>query len=1131
MLQVKEYFHDVDLKANQLFNSRLHNITTADRIALGVSLTTADKGYQVYDIDLLTPFFWDGVNWNPAGGATWGGITGILTDQTDLIDYLSINYVPYTGAVADVELGDHVLTTFNGTYFSEVNPLYIKNQDALGTGYGSLDYSKLDIGNNQYNTHYLANSITFYSSAGGSQVFNSSADFNDQKITLPSTTGYLVNSVNGVAALADGSVTIPSGGTTLNGTGFVKASGTIITYDNSTYLTTETDPVFTAWLATPPNVSVFTNDAGYLTTWGPETDPIWTADKPSYLTSATAALTYEPIISAGTTLQYWRGDKTWQTFPTIPAAQVNSDWNAISGLAEILNKPSIPAAQVNSDWNAISGLAEILNKPTIPTVGTWGALNYPTWTSGTPFVKMTAAGTFSLDTSTYLTAAVTSVGLDLGTTGTDINIGSGTSPVTSSGTIRLNVPDASASARGVITTGTQTIAGSKTFNSDLKVNSYQAMTVGRGPAIGYNIAIGYQALNVNQAITNVAVGDQALMLTTTGQENTAIGAFAMTYNTTGLYNTAVGGGAGQAWDTGQRNTAIGWCSSFDPSVKNGYGNTTAGWYSGRRLAGSYNTGIGYTVFGAGAGITSITGQYNTAVGTNAGTGITTGNYNTVIGAQTAVGNVSNNIIIADGQGNVRFKDDATNSILSRLAGTGTRMVTAGTNGELSTQAIPSGSTSPLTTKGDLYTYSTADARLPVGLDTQVLVADSTEATGMKWVSQSAVTATGYYGGYQDVTIQQNLTINSPKLAALNVVDLQNGFSIVDRIATFTGSRSGTTLTVTAITSGTIYNGMSLFGTGWQDAVVTGSISGTTLTVTGVTSGTLVPGTFITGTGISADTRITYYLSGTGGIGTYIIDNAQTVSSTTITGFSTRIVGLLTGSGGTGTYITSDSGVIASTSITGNIQSKVTAANTGVYSLTYSMQLRNTDTAINAIDVWIRINGVDYIGSNSNANLPAKKGSSTYSQQILTVNYLLNLVGGDYVELVWSTDSANVTLQSTIGSNPPPAAASVILTVVQQSGIMAGTGITRGIYSVSSNTSAGSGANVDYVYFVSGTTTITLPTATSNTNRYTIKNTGTNTVSIATTSSQTIDGSASPITINVQNVSLDLISDGSNWNII
>lgn len=35
---------------------------------------------------------------------------------------------------------------------------------------------------------------------------------------------------------------------------------------------------------------------------------------------------------------------------------------------DLENKPTIPAAQVNSDWNADSGVAQILNKPTIPTV-------------------------------------------------------------------------------------------------------------------------------------------------------------------------------------------------------------------------------------------------------------------------------------------------------------------------------------------------------------------------------------------------------------------------------------------------------------------------------------------------------------------------------------------------------------------------------------------------------------------------------------------------------------------------------------------------------------------------------------------------------------------------------------------
>lgn len=56
--------------------------------------------------------------------------------------------------------------------------------------------------------------------------------------------------------------------------------------------------------------------------------------------------------------------------PTIPAAQVQSDWSQSdnSKVDFIKNKPTIPAAQVNSDWNADSGVAQILNKPTIPTV-------------------------------------------------------------------------------------------------------------------------------------------------------------------------------------------------------------------------------------------------------------------------------------------------------------------------------------------------------------------------------------------------------------------------------------------------------------------------------------------------------------------------------------------------------------------------------------------------------------------------------------------------------------------------------------------------------------------------------------------------------------------------------------------
>jgi hypothetical protein len=85
---------------------------------------------------------------------------------------------------------------------------------------------------------------------------------------------------------------------------------------------------------------------------------------------------------------------------------------------------------------------------------------------------------------------------------------------------------------------------------------------------------------------------------------------------------------------------------------------------------------------------------------------------------------------------------------SATANTNTRLP-IGTSGQVlavSGGGVPAWTTTadvtPLTTKGDLFTFDTADARLGVGTNGQTLVADSTASTGLKWATPAAA-ASGY----------------------------------------------------------------------------------------------------------------------------------------------------------------------------------------------------------------------------------------------------------------------------------------------------------------------------------------------------------------------------------------------------
>jgi hypothetical protein len=219
-----------------------------------------------------------------------------------------------------------------------------------------------------------------------------------------------------------------------------------------------------------------------------------------------------------------------------------------------------------------------------------------------------------------------------------------------------------------------------------------------------------------------------------------------------------------------------------------------------------------------------------------------------------------------------------------------------------------------------------------GLETVVILPNQEEVRGIRTLSggTQVLTVCGdfVYVMESDYTPKMIGQMNS-STGLVGIVDNGVNAYIVDETyrycwfisnpsaATFTGSISTTTLTVTSVLSGTIAVGQAIFGANVSQntvitalgtgtggvgtytvsnsqttastsinsvaspAIVTGAISGTTLTVSAVTSGTLRIGQTIDGTGVTDGTIIKAFGTGSGGVGTYTVSASQTVSSTTI----------------------------------------------------------------------------------------------------------------------------------------------------------------------------------------------------------------------------------------------------------
>ena len=216
----------------------------------------------------------------------------------------------------------------------------------------------------------------------------------------------------------------------LNGTGFVKASGTTITYDNSTYLTSSTG--VTTFSAGTTGFTPSTATSGAITLGG-------TLAITNGGTGATSAANARTNLGATT-----RGANTF----------LLTDIGAISFL------------RYNAD-NTVSqrgadGMRSDLGGTTIGQ--SMFTLTNP---SAITFPRFNADNTVSaLDATTFRTAIGAGTGNGNGTvtnvTGTlPISVANGTT------TPSITIANASTTASGVVTTGTQSMAGNKTFTGDL----------------------------------------------------------------------------------------------------------------------------------------------------------------------------------------------------------------------------------------------------------------------------------------------------------------------------------------------------------------------------------------------------------------------------------------------------------------------------------------------------------------------------------------------------------------------------------------------------------------------------------------------------------------------------------------
>jgi hypothetical protein len=103
---------------------------------------------------------------------------------------------------------------------------------------------------------------------------------------------------------------------------------------------------------------------------------------------------------------------------------------------------------------------------------------------------------------------------------------------------------------------------------------------------------------------------------------------------------------------------------------------------------------------------------------------------------------------------------------------------------------------------------------------------------------------------------------------------------------------------------------------------------------------------------------------------------------------------------------------------------------GQYLVTVSLQVTNTENQIREFELWAKNSGVNYPLSNTRFDVPSNKGMASAGHLVANVAGIFTVVNGEYLEIAWWSDGANVKLEHyAAGTNPTrPEIPSVILTV-------------------------------------------------------------------------------------------------------